>query len=378
MLPRTTLDFEVGVMRLDGLGVQPTSIPQGFQEADVRFRYMTLDLERDEMLIGLPDRHDVVVELGVVAQSAQAALKGRPVIYLDQNHWSALAAWRYGHRRVPASEAAAAEILLEKARDRQVVLPFSGSHLVETGPMYNERRTYHASTLLEYSRGWQMLNPVEIRRHELQHALGVSQQEPLLEAFNLDSDGVFATALRPPNASGLPAALSAAFQRLVNVSSIYSAIIDPQAIPDEGGRAMAEAWAQKFTDIGLRLRADQVSSENVRKVAHANMLLDIGPEIERLAEPEQVRAWVARSDSDVSAMPYLARYRAVIFARFRNATSPWVGNDLLDLAYLCSAAGYADVVVGEKRTIGDLRNARDLPRGAALTTSLSEALAVLE
>jgi hypothetical protein len=80
----------------------------------------------------------------------------------------------------------------------------------------------------------------------------------------------------------------------------------------------------------------------------------------------------------VAAMPYLSRYWAVVFARLRNAGGSWSGNDLTDLNFLCSAAGYADLVVGEKRTIGDLRAARGVPPGAALATTLAEAVALLE
>jgi hypothetical protein len=46
---------------------------------------------------------------------------------------------------------------------------------------------------------------------------------------------------------------------------------------------------------------------------------------------------------------------------------------------LAAAAGYADVVVGERRTISDLRTAkRRAPAGAELATSLPDAVALIE
>jgi hypothetical protein len=45
----------------------------------------------------------------------------------------------------------------------------------------------------------------------------------------------------------------------------------------------------------------------------------------------------------------------------------------MDIMFLCCAAGYADVVVGERQTIGYLRQARIVPDGAALARSLPEA-----
>ena len=108
------------------------------------------------------------------------------------------------------------------------------------------------------------------------------------------------------------------------------------------------------------------------------VLADLAPEIVQLAPLERVTAWLQRADADVAAMPYLSRYRAVVFARLRNVGGISSGNDLTDLNYLCCAAGYADVVVGENRTIGDLRTAPGVPAGAELATTLAEAVAVLE
>jgi hypothetical protein len=44
---------------------------------------------------------------------------------------------------------------------------------------------------------------------------------------------------------------------------------------------------------------------------------------------------------------------------------------------LSCAAGYADLVVGERRTISDLRGAREVPRGACLAARLPDAVAIL-
>ena len=46
--------------------------------------------------------------------------------------------------------------------------------------------------------------------------------------------------------------------------------------------------------------------------------------------------------------------------------------------YLSCAAGYADIVVGEKRTIADLASLRGVPDGAVLSNSLADAVAAIE
>jgi hypothetical protein len=69
--------------------------------------------------------------------------------------------------------------------------------------------------------------------------------------------------------------------------------------------------------------------------------------------------------------------RQMLFARLRNADQTWEANDLVDIMFLCCASGYADVVVGERRAIGYLRQARQPRPRARLATSLQVALRVL-
>lgn len=68
-------------------------------------------------------------------------LKGRPVVYLDQNHWSALAVYMVEPSRLrrKAEADAAAELIL-LAMDGGVVLPLSSANLYETSALYGERR----------------------------------------------------------------------------------------------------------------------------------------------------------------------------------------------------------------------------------------------
>jgi len=68
--------------------------------------------------------------------------------------------------------------------------------------------------------------------------------------------------------------------------------------------------------------------------------------------------------------------RQMLFARLRNE-GPWKANDLIDIMFLCCGAGYADVVVGERRAIASLRQGRLPPPRARLAVNLSEAVAML-
>lgn len=120
----------------------------------------------------------------------------------------------------------------------------------------------------------------------------------------------------------------------------------------------------------------------VRRVAHGNLLVDVLDDVQRVAtlaglEPEEVIERLTSNDDPVARMPFMAQMRQLFFAKLRDVRQPWEPNDLIDTLYLGCAAGYADVVVGERRTIGYLRQARAPRPRAALATSLEQAVALV-
>ena len=94
--------------------------------------------------------------------------------------------------------------------------------------------------------------------------------------------------------------------------------------------------------------------------------------------PEEVIVRLTAADDPLARTPFLAQMRQMLFARLRNAEQTWEANDLVDIMFLCCAAGYADLVVGERRAIGYLRQARQPPPRARLATSLQEAVRALD
>ena len=78
-------------------------------------------------------------------------------------------------------------------------------------------------------------------------------------------------------------------------------------------------------------------------------------------------------------MPHLGRLRELILKRLRNADERWLPNDLNDAIYLSCAAGYVDLVVGEKsHTNVLLQTERAVRPGAHLVWKLPEAVEWLE
>jgi hypothetical protein len=377
--PPAEIDFASGKVRIETPhGVHVESLPAAFQDLGTSFRQVRLDIGADRMKILLPDSVEVEVELGG-GEGGDAALllAGRKVVYLDQNRWSAMAAWRHGLRPVSPEEAAAAEHLAQLVADGKIVLPISAGHLVETGPLYDDLRVALASTMLEFSRGWQVRNPVTIRREELVASL--EGKNPVASGFtSLGADVLFTTPLRDVDASQIRGPMAAVFARIVNLSSIYEVLVDREALPGTEGRQAADAWARKFADLGDYVQSEGMSREQTLRAATGMVLADLLPEIAPLAPVDVVKPWLTETTkTGLGDMPYLGRFAAVVFARLRQPSTRWSGNDLNDISFLCSAAGYADVVVGERNTIGALRTARGVTPGAELAATLTEAIALL-
>jgi hypothetical protein len=379
-LPPAEIDFAVGKMRIETpQGVHVEDLPPAFQDLETSFHKLRLDVGADRMEILLPDSVEVEVELGGgKGADAERLLAGRRVVYLDQNRWSAMAAWRHGLRPIGLAEATAAERLAGLVADRKIVLPISAGHMVETGPLYDDFRVALASTMLEFSRGWQVRHPVAIRGEEL--AASLKGEKPIATGFtSLDADVLFATPLREVDASRVPGPMAVVFARIVNLSSVYEVLIDREALPDTEGRQAAADWAKKFADLGDYVQSNGMSREQALRAATGMVLADLLPEIAALAPVDAVRPWLTKTiKTGLGEMPYLGRFAAVVFARLRQPTTRWTGNDLNDLNFLGCAAGYADVVVGERNTIGALRTARGVPTGAELAATLTEAVALLD
>ncbi len=372
------MDFELGFLEIETPeGPVRESMPEPLRRIRKEIHRVVTEIENDRLVLTLAGGVEATVELGVKTRDTADALAGRRVVYLDQNRWSAMAAWRHGHKPIDKSEAAAAERLAELVTDQEIVLPMSAGHVIETGPLYDERRAAHASTVLQYSRGWQMRNPVEVRKEELSAAL--DGRPPVADSLaSLGADVLFTRPLRPVDGSDLPEPMALALPRLVNVLSVCGVLVNEDQVADEGGRPAVEKWAKNFEDLGADLSSRAASQEEVRLAAHKAVLRDLYDELLDLASTPALAAWLKSSENDLSAMRYLSRYRWVVFSRLRNAGAKWRGSDFTDLNYLCCAAGYADLVVGERRTISDLRAVRSGPCGAMLATSLAEAVACLE
>lgn len=352
-------------------GVPPKSV----------IRRSQVDLELRTLNLTLDDGHALQVDIGV---PGQVPPRNVPIVYLDQLHWISLAQHLWANDRLRDSEREAAEILIDLARKQCVLLPVASAHFVELPPVANRRRRDLAVTMLGLSRGWQMQNPIRIRAQEyLSSILG---NEPVAsDVFTLQPGVLFAEGPEPPAPlAGAPADIAEMARRVIAVSAVYAAVLDDEPPDTNEGKAAAERWAAGFPELAAYMRKRRMSAEHARINAFGRFITD---QMQDLAlagaragvTEKQFADWLAdKLPKELARMPYAARLAEVLYLRLRNAHEKWEANDLNDTNFLCAAAGYADITVGEKKTIEHLRRATPnvLP-GSQLCRQLSEAVELL-
>ena len=326
--------------------------------------------------------HRILVELP--KPSDLAPVLGRPTIYLDQNHWSVLAHTIHRPDRVRnGDELAAAKRLIELAANREVILPMSAGHVSETCNQVNaEERYERALTLAQLSAGWQLRDPLDIRRFELRQALTVRYRQLCLvppAGVTLEPNATFSSrdVTHSDIGSDLPPDARWALHALRCASGILDAMLDAEHVPMNE----VPGWAPQFERFAKFLAEDPTGPEMKRRRTHAKFIADLGRELPEEAHrarvtPEQMSDWTRRhSEDDLRGLPVLGLYREVLHEKLCNTALRWKPNDLTDMMYLTAAAGHCDYVVAERSHAAHLRSGlRRLGRTLNIHRSMREML----
>lgn len=308
---------------------------------------------------------------------------GRPVIYLDQKDWSSLANAIYGRDGLALAERKAADGLIELARARKIILPMSSAHMAETCKWTDKARRYRlALTVSQLSDGWQMQDPLTVRRDEIRRSL----RDRYVPAQSLVSQDVFTLA---PNAihssrsrdrrfeahEELPPDLRLAADSMSSISSCFSVMLDKDHIQ----QGMTQGWVEKFQFITDWLAQQGHNDQQSRRSTDVYFLDDARKEIAEEARKagltvQQLQDWIHGPwKDDVAQMPCIGLYREVLHERQMNGGTAWKANDLTDLMYLTCAAGYADYVVAERSAISQMKqSSKRLKRTYNLYRNLNE------
>jgi hypothetical protein len=336
------------------------------------------DLERREQTITFHRGETVTFDVGPVERPEA------PVVYLDQNQWVMLARHQWAPEKVPAPHREGYARLMALARERAVVLPLSAAHAFESARKDGRQRRELATTMLQLSRGWQMRSPLKVRREELlcnvagfRAGATEFQQRPV---FTLDPDALFSTSDYAEKDSP-EADLQA---RLTWGPALAETLIEDEREDDEVARAKGERWATLYGGIATRMAAENPSPEQKWATAHMALLADLRDELAAAAATAGLDRgawdeWLGESEDNFASMPAIARVQRITHQRLSNPQYPWRVNDLSDMHFLASAAGYADFLLAEKATSHDLRCAeRWVPTGARICRSPGELADLIE
>lgn len=334
------------------------------------------------------DRGDMIVaEIPSLLDSAP--LGSRPVVYLDQNHWSLLANALYKPETLRTNdERDAAEQLIALAREAKIILPMSFGHMAETARWQDTERRYRlALTVAQLSRGWQMRYPLDIRGFELRQSLATRLNRdslPSIDMFTLE-----ACAAQPASTvhrqygtqAGLPPAMANAVDALTCISSYVAAILDSEAVlmnPIPG-------WASENQDFTAWLASESKNSSQKRKNIRVQFWVDLKLELVQAAHetgvsPEELTTWLdLYFDDDVRSMGSLGLFYEIHQDKHLNSETVWRSNDLFDMMYLTCAAGYADFVVGERSLVSHARQAaKRLQRSINIYSHISDLMVALK
>ncbi|ONF73724.1 hypothetical protein [Amycolatopsis keratiniphila] len=322
--------------------------------------------------------HNIVIELPEPAELAP--LDDRPTIYLDQNHWSTLTNTIHEPHRVPSEqERAAAQHIITLATERRIVLPMSSAHMSETCKQVDvEQRYRRALTILRLSAGWQLRDPLALRRFELRQALTVRFHARCLippAAVTLEPNAIHDGRDKSLDevASDLPAEARSAVHAIRCIGGIADTMLDDDHVPHDPVPGWTVGF-QQFTDF---LQDNPSGKELKRRRTRAKFMADSGNEIALAASmsgitTDDLSNWFFNdSEEDVSRMPSLGLFREVLHEKLAKNGLRWEHNDLTDMMYLTTAAGYCDHVVGERSHASHLTNsARRLGRTVRIHRNL--------
>jgi hypothetical protein len=316
-------------------------------------------------------------------------LDDRLVVYLDQCIWRRMTDAQHDPSALgKAAELAAAQDLISLVEQRKVILPLSSGHHAETTNWGDDARRYQLGlTTLRLSRGWQMRDPLIVRRQEIKTGLlrhiRAESLIPPLPVFTLQPNAASGRVDPVDTPDDFPPEAAHVMQTLTYVTSMVSTILDAERIAPTTQRL---AWV----DVNQRF-SDWLDSETgrpgpqKRKSVDVLLLNDIGQEIAEEAHrvglnPRQVSEWVrGPMFRDMEQVPSVGIYRSVLQDRHLNIGTTWAANDLTDMVYLSAATGYADVVVAERHMTNMLSQAqRRLGRHPSVYPSLAKALPVIE
>lgn len=357
------MDYRAGrtlLVRSDDMEAElPLSAPPNTSIAGARF-FPALPF----YLVRLHPGKEILFELP--ENGNDAPLRERKVIYLDQNAWSRLVQIHSGIPTGNDDETRAGARILELVSQNQLILPFSGATLTETSRWTRSKdRLRLGEFILEFSRGWQMRDPLTLRRQEIAGSLRRRSGEEIVHAapspWTLSPvaiGGFQPTAEKDGFLSQHPDLIQL-MDAVLGVDVVVDTLLSEDPLP----RIDREGWCDHWNQLSAALRESPAAKENRAKGALFGALMDAREEVRLVADEIGLDAtdaaeWLCQGAfKDYAQMPAFGIACEVTRLKLTSGAR-WHMNDLADIFYYVQAAGYAHAVVGERSFTAHIRNAQ--------------------
>ncbi|MGG7655357.1 hypothetical protein [Kocuria rosea] len=311
-------------------------------------------------------------------------LSGQPVVYLDQNHWSTVAHSLLDAERVKApARLEAATRVATLANDAGIILPLSSAHLKETTHLYGGRRYNLGVTIAHLSGGWQMRHPIEVWKSEVLMVLAEVSKVPqprrtTAPVITLEPQ---AALKGTPEVREMEADANLFLLTLTEPSATLDLLIHPEKIDpitSPGWIERNQAITKYVSELELDTRLKRLEA---LKFFWLECIQMTTREIEGLELDQDAikRLSIREIEAHILAQPMLSYLSHLFVQRYINKSIQWKMNDLTDMIFLASAAGYCDYVVAEKHTGTQLQQMqRSAGQKLTIFTSIEDLVTALD
>lgn len=377
------IDFETGTIKIVGQDGQilEEELESKFRLRDSQIATSTFDWER-WWILSTTTRGDLIITEGFNPNSAPP-FNGRPAVYLDQNHWRTVSDVLHHPNRVEnPAERRAAQDLIRLATDGGIVLPLSMGHMLETAGLHGERRYEVGVAMAHLSGGWQIRNPLDLWKHEVELTirghLELTQDAPVLPPIVTEPGALF----------GSDTTLSITdetsdFDKFMAMLIMPNVVLDTLLDPERAPKHPLTKWVDHHARITSQMHAQAVPKNERRRLARRRYWNEnIGFYTAAYRRLTHSADFPSFSDDQLarllSASPMVGLLSELFIRRFIDHQSQWRRNDLIDIFHLSSAAAYADYTCAEAHTGLQLRGAqRGLDRRESVFTTLDDLVTTL-
>lgn len=377
------VDFQnetIKIVGQDGQVLEEELKPK-FRAQDSQLATSIFDWER-WWILSTTTRGDLIITEGFNPDSPPP-LNGRPSVYLDQNRWRTVADVLHDPDRVDnPSEFRAAQDLIRLASDGGIVLPLSMGHMLETAGLHSERRYEVGIAMAQLAAGWQIRNPLDIWKHEVELTirghLGLMEGAPVLHPIVTEPGALFGS----DTTLGITAE-TPDFDKFMAMLSMPNVVLDTLIDTERTPKHPLMNWVDHHARITSQIHAENVPKNQRRRLARRRYWNEnIGFYTAAYRRLTRSADFPSFSDSELvrllSASPMVGLTSELFIRRFIDHQVKWRRNDLIDMFHLSSAAAYADYVCAEAHTGRQLRDAqRTLGRRETVFTTLDDLVTTL-